>query len=320
MTETVNILISSAGTASAINVIKSLRLQTQIPVKLIALDADELAAGLRLADKFYIVPRADSKDYIATIIEIAKKENAVVFLPIYSGEIQLISEHSDYLKEYGLLTLLPEPDTIALCNNKNLTADFLSANNILSPKAYSTNELKEISDSDFPLFVKPHNGSSSNNTFRVESRKELDFYLSKFPDLVVQQFIEGEEVTVDVFCNRTSEALVVAPRMRISVKSGQSVKAKTLDNSAFAEPVSRICRLLKMVGVCNMQFILNEKGMYFIEVNPRYAAGGLMLTVNAGANIPLLVLKEILGLPIQPDECKTKTDVFMSRYWEEVFW
>ena len=50
----------------------------------------------------------------------------------------------------------------------------------------------------------------------------------------------------------------------------------------------KICEHLEVVGACNIQFIENKDGIYFIELNPRFAAGGLMLTVNAGANIPLM--------------------------------
>jgi biotin carboxylase len=61
-----------------------------------------------------------------------------------------------------------------------------------------------------------------------------------------------------------------------------------------------------------------ENKFYFIEINPRYAAGGLMLTVNAGTNIPLLALKVMLGVPIENSELRHIPDIGITRYWEEI--
>ncbi|MBL7105571.1 MAG: hypothetical protein ISS18_14690, partial [Bacteroidales bacterium] len=51
---------------------------------------------------------------------------------------------------------------------------------------------------------------------------------------------------------------------------------------------------------------------------PRYAAGGLMLTVNAGANLPLLALKIMLDIPISNKELNHTPNKVMTRYWQEI--
>jgi biotin carboxylase len=65
-----------------------------------------------------------------------------------------------------------------------------------------------------------------------------------------------------------------------------------------------------------VQFIKSNGRYFFIDFNPRYAAGGLMLTVMAGANIPLMSIQLMMGrrfsVPsIQPN-------LIMTRYWEEI--
>ena len=52
----INVLITSAGVMSAVNIIKSLKLQKEINVEIVATDVDKYAAGLYLADKYYISP------------------------------------------------------------------------------------------------------------------------------------------------------------------------------------------------------------------------------------------------------------------------
>ncbi|HEY4799422.1 MAG TPA: ATP-grasp domain-containing protein, partial [Bacteroidia bacterium] len=128
----------------------------------------------------------------------------------------------------------------------------------------------------------------------------------------------GEEITVDVFCNSVSKPLVISPRIRLAVKSGQTVKGETIDSVRFIDAVQKICGLVQMKGVCNIQFFLSKGQLIFLEINPRFAAGGLMLTVAAGANIPLLVLKSILNFDVDEVECQVKKGLKMTRYWEEI--
>lgn len=316
--ERISIIVTSAGTASAISVIKSLKSQKELNLYIIAVDLDPLAAGLFLADEYQIVPAASNDDYIPTLLAIAKRTHAKILLPIYSKEIKLISEKQAYLKEHGLLTFLSSPETIELCNDKRAMYAFANKASIAVPKVYSKEELSNIDGIKLPIFAKPNSGSSSAGAEKIISAQRINELLAANKDFVFQDFVEAEEVTVDVFCNEQNEAMVIAPRLRMSTKSGQSVKGKTIDNSIFTEPVKSICKLLKIKGVCNVQFFIKNNELIFIEVNPRFAAGGLMLTINSGAHIPLILVKTLLGMEIQPLEYISKNNYVMTRYWEEI--
>lgn len=314
----ITVIVTSAGTASAISVIKALKKQTEIAIKIIAVDLDPMAAGLFLADQYFIVPPASSDKYIPGLIEVAKNVNAEILIPIYSKEINLISQNVDLLKRNGLKVLVSNPETIELCNNKISMNKYALAAGLNVPYVFDKVELSQFKEQQLPIFAKPNTGSSSTGAEKVKTLNRLNELLNLNQDYVFQTLVEAEEVTVDVFCNENSEALIVAPRLRLATKSGQSVKGKTLDNSLFKEPVSRLCKKLQIKGVCNVQFFINGNDLQFIELNPRFAAGGLMLTVNAGANIPLILLKTLLNIPIKPEECQTKPNILMTRFWEEI--
>ena len=57
MTNMVKALVTSAGTASSINVIKALKCQREYEIEIIAVDADRTAPGLYLADEYTVVPK-----------------------------------------------------------------------------------------------------------------------------------------------------------------------------------------------------------------------------------------------------------------------
>ena len=69
-----NILVTSAGVMSAINIIKSLKIQQEIKINIIATDSDPYAPGLHLADIYYISPPIKKKnEYLEFLFNIIKK-------------------------------------------------------------------------------------------------------------------------------------------------------------------------------------------------------------------------------------------------------
>lgn len=316
----VNILVTSAGVASALNVIKSLRLQKVFPVSICAVDMDPLAPGLYLAEFGYVSPPvADVKSYLDFLLSTCKKHRINALYPCYSKELSLIAGETKAFERIGVKTLLPSPDVIDLCNDKRKFIEFALNLGLTVPKTYTQDEVQNIPQSEFPLFGKPVTGSSSTGALKLDDEKSLDYYLYQHQDVMIQKFVSGQEITVDVFCDRLSRPIVIAPRIRLSTKGGQSIKGRTIDNTDFVQPVDTLCRALSLVGVSNIQFMRASNELVLLELNPRYAAGGLMLTVHAGANIPLLALKEMLGIKIDAEECRVKTELTMSRYWEELF-
>ncbi|MCG9900459.1 MAG: ATP-grasp domain-containing protein [Hydrotalea sp.] len=316
----IKVLITSAGTASAISVIKALKRQKEIDVFLFATDMNKLAPGLFFADEYFISPPITSSEYVNTIIEFCCKNQITVLIPIFSKEIRVIAESKDLFDKHNIRTLIPSYKSILNCDDKNLM--YRKANNlqIKYPKIFLKSELEEYDFKNSPaLFVKPVSGSSSKGSKKIDNIYDLSFVLTSTEDLIIQEFIDAEEVTVDVFCPTVGIPKVISPRIRIETKNGQSIKAMTLKKEPFIDLVYSICNEFSILGVSNIQFFKTDHDLIFIEINPRFAAGGLMLTIESGANIPLLVLKKILGMNISENEYQSKEDIIMLRYWEEIF-
>lgn len=310
----IHILVTSAGTASAINVIKSLRLQKQFDLTIHAIDSDQTAPGLYLADRFVLVPRIDSPDYIPTIINYCQKEDITVVFPIHSSEIELFAEKRDLFKVNGFKMLIPPLEAIRICNNKRSFCDLARKIGIASPENYTWDEY----GFEFPVIAKPNDKSGSKGIFKISDGIDFSYARAKFPNHLLQEWIEGSEVTVDCLYNESSRLLTASPRVRLLTKAGQCVKGKTVQNDAIVECCRRIGEEIKYAGPANIQFIIKDNIPYFIEMNPRFAAGGLMLTVHAGANIPLMILK----LLITGEESlsgELEDGLLMLRYYEEIF-
>ena len=70
----ITVLVTSAGVASAVNVIRALKMQDEIPVHIIAIDQNPLASGLHLADSHYTCPSINNfPKYLEFILKLSSK-------------------------------------------------------------------------------------------------------------------------------------------------------------------------------------------------------------------------------------------------------
>jgi len=312
--ESITILVSSAGSAAAINIIKALKLQNEYNIYIIATDQDKNAAGLFLADAHYLSPPITQiSNYLEFMLNLCKKHKIKALFPTYSEEIYLFSKNKDKFIESNIQLLISSPETILLCNNKLKMTAFVKKLKIPIPSI-----IKDNPSDHLPLIYKPIQGSSSRN---IQIIKDKDIFLDNMnkKKYFFQKYIEGIEYTVDILCDEDSNVIFSGPRKRLKIKSGQVTKSITSPCSTLDDYVRIICKEIKMIGICNIQFIENNNEYYFIEINPRCAAGGLMLTIKAGANLPLAALKLMLGYKIQKQSLTQIPNILMLRYWEELF-
>src|SRR5213078_103065 len=83
-------------------------------------------------------------------------------------------------------------------------------------------------DLTFPVFVKPRFGSAGEHAHAAADRAELDFWLARAPEPVVQEHLPGPEITNDVLCLEDGVASAVVSRRRIEVRTGEVSKAVTV--------------------------------------------------------------------------------------------
>jgi len=290
-----NILITSGGSVNAVNVIQALRQELkwqknypkdtdQIPMRLITADADPLSSGLFLADKGYVIPKADDPKFIPELLKICKKEKVKILIPISDYELFIIAKNKKRFENIGVKMAVSKPSVYAFTENKLKVHQWFNENDIPCPKI--TEQL--------PVIVKPMIGSGSKDVYKAETKRELDYYKEKVDFYFIQKFIKGQEYTIDGLCDLKGKMLYALPRKRLEVKGGMCVKAETEYNEEMVEYARKISEGLGLVGAFNIQVIKNKK-LYFIEVNNRFGSGGLPATIGAGLNIPFDIIRLLLN-------------------------
>jgi len=314
----VNILITSVSRKVwLVKAFKDALKQEGIDGKVVSVDINLLSAGLYISDKHYLVPSSSDQNFIPAVLEICKKEDIKLLIPTRDGELLLFAKNKEKFEKQGIYVMVSNPEVIEICNDKYRFYQFLTKNNIPTPKTYLPNQL-DFSSIHYPLVVKSRYGSGSKALFKVENAEELQFFVNYVPNPVIQEFANGNEYTVDLFSDFNGNVLTVVPRERIETFCGESYKGKTVKDTQIIEYAKNLAEKLETIGHITIQCIKNDNGIKFIEVNPRFG-GGAILGIKSGANTPLLLIKLILGKRIEPQIGEFKDNFIMLRYTKDLF-
>jgi len=306
---TLTVLVPGAGGPAAVGTIKSLRM-AGFEGRIISTDANPLSAGFYLSDGFRVVPKASDPEFHAAAVRLIRDERINVILPTSGFDIYEYSRHKRELEALGVVVAMSDFDTMMTCANKwefylKTQGQFPLPETSTHPEGWET----------FPCFVKPVLGKGSRNSYRCDGRDELEFYRSRVEAMVVQEYLPGEEYTVDLLSDLSGMPLLAVPRIRLETKDGISTKGKVLHDDEMERLCLEMARYLNLKGPTCMQLKRDRTGcLKFLEVNPRIG-GGSIFTTLAGVNIPKLLLDLIRGIEIAAPRQK---EVVVVRYYEEI--
>lgn len=221
-----------------------------------------------------------------------------------------LTNHAD--KIHATIVTSP-PDTVNTCRSKKLTYARLQ-NETFIPKTYnSADEIK-----NYPVFIKPIKGQGAEGAHKINSADELNFALIKNPDIIICEYLENTEYTIDCFTDNNHKLQICLPRSRDRIKTGISVRS----TSHHVEPEIRqiaetINSYFEFNGAWFFQLKKNHQGEYkLLEISPRIP-GTMGLSRNLGINFPLLTLFNMWGFPlnyIQNNYDIILDRAFISRY------
>lgn len=232
----INVLILSAGRrVELVKCFKEARDSLGIKGKVVAVDISNTAPALYHADYFHLVPRISEDGYIESIVEVCKKEDIHLIIPTIDTELKKLADNKEYIESKTNAKIhVSSKDVIGICRDKYNTQAFFEENGFGVPRLITKDDINN-KNYNFPLFIKPLNGSSSINTFKVSNEKELDFFLEYVPSPLVQEFIEGEEFTVDVFTDFDGNPITIVPRVRLATRGGEVAKGLVKKDQEITE-------------------------------------------------------------------------------------
>ena len=316
-----NILFTSSGRRVAlIRHFQDALRNLGINGKIVTVDLNRHAPTGFIGDVFESVPRVTDPGYVGLLLDICRRHNIRLLIPLIDTELQLLSESKQLFEDIGVTVLVCSTETNRICRNKHNTAAFFKSISIDAPAVYQIDATLNDSRASYPFIIKPYNGSSSIGVTKIESREELKFYSSSVKEPILQEFIEGEEYTVDVLVDFEGRVRSVVPRLRLETRAGEVSKGITVKNRKIIEATKFVAEKLPgAVGCLTIQCFLTPSGQVkYIEINPRFG-GGFPLSVTAGADFPRWIIEMLLGRDPKIEIDGWRDGVVMLRYDDAVF-
>ncbi len=191
------------------------------------------------------------------------------------------------LQAFGVPILGTSPDSVDIAEDRYRFDALLSELGIPRPPGRAVVRLEEALEAahqvGYPVLVRPSYVLGGRAMEIVRSDTELQTYWQSavlaFPDapVLVDKYIEGKEAEVDLIGD--GERFIIPAIMehieRAGVHSGDSmtvVPPQTLTEAEQAQILdyaTRLGRALKVSGLMNIQFVVQDGQVYVIEVNPR---------------------------------------------------
>lgn len=292
----------------------------KIPYYIITTNVEPCKNGLYEADKGYLVPLSSNKSYIPRLLAICRKEKVQVIIPGSEPELNVISQNREKFTKNNILVLINSQEVIETCQDKLRTMDFLKKEGLLYPRFEILKNRALPKDFNFPVVIKPaKGGGGSRNVFLAQDQEDLNYYYNFFKKQklipLAQEYI-GEatkEYTIGVLTDFEGE-LLGSIALKREVKGDLSVRTEIKNYKPGQKPLvlssgfsqgfvddypkirkycEKIARALGSKGPLNIQCRKTAKGIYIMEINPRFSGTSPMRALM-GFNEPDILIRKYL--------------------------
>ncbi len=313
-----NILILSAGTRN--KVVEYFKENVGDKGKVVATDCSNLAPAVYEADVFYLVPRITAPGYIEQILDICVKEKIDGVFSLIDPELSLLARERERFLAVGATPILSDYELVETCFDKHRMFELLTGMGIPTGQCYLSKEDfyrdRQKGRIDYPVFVKPVRGSASLNINKVSSDQELETLFHLYDDLMIQEFMDGQEYGADVYVDMISgKCTSIFVKKKIKMRAGETDKSVSVKNPELFELIRKFVEKCGFCGMIDIDLFEIGGVFYISEVNPRFG-GGYPHAYACGVNMPSQVLCNLSGRenPVRIGEYKE--NVCMMKYNE----
>ena len=313
-----NFLILAAGTRN--KVVQYFKKAFDGIGVVVATDANEYAPAIYDADKHYIVPPITASGYIDVILDICKKENIAGVLSLIDPELSLLAENEERLKEVGTMVIGSSYELCEMSLDKMEMYEWLKGHGYHCARSWKDKEefykAVDAGQVTYPVFVKPYKGSASISISKVFDRDTVELLFAHNEDLMIQEFLDGQEIGADVYIDMISgEVVSIFTKKKILMRAGETDKAVSFKDNALFDLIKKFVSEAGYRGQIDID-IFEVGGKYYIsEVNPRFG-GGYPHAYESGCDHMKMILENLGGHENEPRIGNYEEGIWMMKYNE----
>ncbi len=292
-----NLLILSAGTRD--KVVQYFKKELGDTGRVIATDCSNLAPAVYEADAFYLVPRITAPGYLDVILDICRKEKVTGVFSLIDPELSLLAKEGERFLAVGATPIVSDYELVETCFDKYSMYKMLCNMQIPTAKCYADKEsfyqAQQAGEIAYPVFVKPVRGSASIHINKVGSSKEIDVLCDLYDDLMIQEYMDGQEYGADVYVDMISgKCTDIFVKKKIKMRAGETDKSVSYKDEALFEIIRDFAESCGFRGMRDID-IIEIDGVYYIsEVNPRFG-GRYPHAYACGVNMAQAVIHNLSG-------------------------
>ncbi len=257
-------------------------------------------------DRLYFEPL--TVEDVLHILELEKPEGVIVQ---FGGQTAI--NLAAHLQKAGIKILGTSVDSIDLAEDRKRFDRLLLDLNIPKPPGRTVVSLPEAievaAEIGFPVLVRPSYVLGGRAMEIVYNESELRNYLTyavkAAPEhpVLVDRYIIGRECEVDAIYDGNNILIpgIMEHLERAGVHSGDSIAVYPPQHLTMAEQEKilsytlKLTRALKVVGLINIQYVLDNDNVYCIEVNPRSSRTVPFMSKITGIPMVQVATKAILN-------------------------
>lgn len=297
---------------------------------------ETVSTDYSIADRLYFEPLA-----LEDVLAVIEKEKVEGVLVQFGGQTAI--NLANDLEAEGVRVLGTTPENIDRAEDREQFYDILDELGIAHIEGHIVHNARELSNSayelGFPVLIRPSYVIGGQSMFICYNAEELDKCLHRIQEdthgrgfpLLIDQYISGVECEMDVISDGKD---IVVPGIfehieKAGVHSGDSMTylpPVTLSDDVkqkMVEIARQISKKLPVIGMMNIQFVLDRGTIYVLEVNPRSSRTVPILSkvtdvpmiewaVKAQLGTPLAEIAEQLDLHEEPEYFTVKAPIFSA--------
>ena len=313
-----NFLILAAGTRNKI--VQYFKRTFDDIGTVVATDASKLGPAIYDADKYYIVPPITENGYIDKILEICRTEQISGVLSLIDPELSLLAANKEKFDAIGTTIIGSSYELCEMSLDKMQMYEWLRGHGYNCARSWMNKEAfyraVDAGEVTYPVFVKPFRGSASISISKVFDKETVELLFSHADDLMIQEFLNGQEIGADVYIDMISgEVVSIFTKKKIKMRAGETDKAVSFKNKRLFKLIEEFVLEAEYRGQIDID-IFEIGGQYYIsEVNPRFG-GGYPHAYESGCDHMKLILNNLNGIVNKKNIGAYEEGIYMMKYNE----
>ncbi len=283
------------------------------------------------SDRLYFEPLT-----LEDVLEIVEKERPKGVIVQYGGQTPL--KLSKPLEEAGVPIIGTSPDSIDLAEDRERFKQLIESLKLKQPPNRTATEEEEAvqmaTEVGYPLVVRPSyvlGGRAMEIVFEeddlrgymaeaVSVSNESPVLLDRFLDLAIEVDVDaisdGDDVIIAGIMEHVEQAGVHSGDSCCSLPPF-SLEPKVQD--ILAEQVKKMAHELKVIGIMNTQFAIQNENIYILEVNPRASRTIPFVSKAVGLPFAKIAAKAMAGISFKEQDIKVPSVLPYFSVKESVF-